>query len=119
MKFLVFFLLAALPSLAFACVDDVCKELERAVAHDVSHVSSKKSGRIVVGQGRLQFYSAPSESCEVKGVFVVPGDELDVSVEYGEFAAVLYFTKKGEIVDGWVRKDRLSETGRGIGPTEE
>src|SRR5262245_58797020 len=31
---------------------------------------------VVIGTGRLQFYSAPSLSCAMPGVLVIPNDEL-------------------------------------------
>src|ERR1700733_8786855 len=33
-------------------------------------------GEVVIGSGRLQFYSAPNLNCIMPGVFVIPKDEL-------------------------------------------
>jgi hypothetical protein len=33
-------------------------------------------GEVVIGAGRLQFYSAPNAACAMPGVFVIPKDKL-------------------------------------------
>ena len=68
---------------------------------------------VVIGTGRLQFYSAPNERCAMNGIFVIPKDEL---VEYGRsdsgWTSMMYMNRKmGDIVQGWVRSDRLKATG--------
>lgn len=66
---------------------------------------------VVTGEGRLQFYSAPSFRCAMDGVFVVPKDEL---VEYARtddgWSSVIYFSSKGD-AEGWVRSGRLKIIG--------
>lgn len=118
MKTLIFLLLTLLSSFGFACADVVCDELDKIAVQNAAVLASGTSGRKVIGKGRLQFYSAPAKKCEINGLFVIPGDELDASVEYGDFVAVTYLTKDGKLVDGWVERNRLIETGVGVGPNE-
>jgi hypothetical protein len=65
--------------------------------------------RMVVGHGRLQFFSAPDERCAEPGVFVVPGDSLVVKAELGPFAFAEYTNPRTHAqVAGWVRGERLA-----------
>lgn len=52
-------------------------------------------------------------------MFIVPGDLISAYADFGDYTYIMYFTKDGKDVEGWVRSDRLVETGTGIGPSEE
>jgi hypothetical protein len=85
---------------------------------DVPVLSPPLAG-VVIGVGRLQFYSAPNVRCPMRGVFVVPKDEL---IEYAQtkdgWSSVMYMNPAtGNDVSGWVRSDRLKETGT-VGPNQ-
>jgi hypothetical protein len=70
---------------------------------------------LVVGKGRLQFYQNPIQGCEIKGVFVVPGDYLTIfsATPDNTWAEVTYTNPKtGNDFSGWVQKDRLQEKSR-------
>lgn len=75
-----------------------------------THVSeSAPSMRMVVGHGRLQFFSAPDERCAEPGVFVVPGDSLAAKAELNAFAFADYTNPRTHVhVAGWVHSDRLA-----------
>ena len=66
----------------------------------------------VIGKGRLYFYSAPSERCKMKGVFVVPGDVLTVYKSFDGWANVMYIAKSGEDFMGWVLEKRINKIGQ-------
>ena len=70
-------------------------------------------GEIVVGAGRLQFYSAPNFDCMMTGVFVIPKDELIAYAQSSDgWSSVMYSSRRnGNNVSGWVRSSRLKETG--------
>jgi hypothetical protein len=94
-----------------------CKEPE--AGSDKAPLFSPPLSNIVVGTGRLQFYSAPESHCAMAGVFVIPKDEL---VSYAEtddgWASVMYLNPKtGNSVTGWVRAARLKTTGS-VGPNQ-
>jgi hypothetical protein len=73
---------------------------------------------VVIGRGRLQFYSAPSGDCVKKGVFVVPKDKLITYAQAGGWSSVMYSNPKtGETVSGWVNSSRLKTTGT-VGPRQ-
>ena len=71
---------------------------------------------VVTGTGRLQFYSAPRTDCMMKGVFVVPKDELIAYAQSGGWSSVMYSNPRtGSTVAGWVKSSRLKTTGA-VGP---
>lgn len=104
--------------LAFALVSTgafaACKEPEAGTKAAPSF--SPPLGAVVVGAGRLQFYSAPGPGCAIKGVFVVPRDELIAYAQSGAWSSVMYSNPRtGNTVSGWVRSSRIKTTGT-IGP---
>jgi hypothetical protein len=68
---------------------------------------------VVIGAGRLQFYSAPNRDCTLPGVFVIPKDELIAYAQSNDgWSSVMYLSPKtGSAVSGWVRSSRLKATG--------
>jgi hypothetical protein len=78
-------------------------------------ILSPPLGKAVIGKGSLQFYSAPSLSCRMNGVFVIPGDSLVAYAETEDgWTSVAYFG--GSNPSGWVRSGRLKTTGT-MGPS--
>jgi len=62
----------------------------------------------VGGIGRLQFYSAPIETCAKNGMFVLPGERLTSSLRFENFVYVTYINPKtAKQAEGWVHADRL------------
>ena len=76
-------------------------------------------GNVVTGNGRLQFYSAPNLRCAMSGVFVIPKDELIAYAQTRDGRSSVMYTnpRTGNHVSGWVRSDRLKETGA-VGPKQ-
>ena len=70
-------------------------------------------GEVVIGSGRLQFYSAPNPNCIMPGVFVIPKDELIAYAQSDDgWSSVMYSNpKSGDTVSGWVKSSRLKTTG--------
>lgn len=94
-----------------------CDALNQKAQKMGDHVLSHESGRKTIGEGRIQFYSAPDTSCVKKGIFILPNEFLNAYLIYGDFTSVLYINPKtGNEADGWVRTSRLKETGTGVGP---
>lgn len=73
----------------------------------------------VIGAGRLQFYSAPDFRCPLRGVFVIPRDELVVYAQTDDgWMSVMYLNPgTGIDVSGWVRSERLKAMGS-VGPRQ-
>jgi hypothetical protein len=70
-----------------------------------------------IGQGRVQFYSGPDESCAMKGIFILPHEQLTAYGTYLGFTSVMYMNPKtGNDVEGWIKSSRVKYTGYGIGP---
>jgi hypothetical protein len=76
-------------------------------------VFSPPLSEVVTGKGRLQFYSAPDADCAMRGVFVIPKDEVIVYAQSSDgWSSVMYLNPKtGNSVSGWVKSSRLKETG--------
>jgi hypothetical protein len=73
---------------------------------------------VVIGAGRLQFYSAPDIHCPLNGVFVVTKDKLIAYAQTEDgWSSVMYSSKLGVVVSGWVRSSRLKVTGT-VGPKQ-
>ncbi|MDT2020836.1 hypothetical protein [Methylocella sp. CPCC 101449] len=85
---------------------------------DKAPALSPPLAQIVTGNGRLQFYSAPSSRCSMKGVFVIPKDQLIAYAQTRDgWTSVMYLSPAGDDVTGWVRSARLKTTGT-IGPKQ-
>ncbi|MEO6974780.1 MAG: hypothetical protein ABI144_02745 [Gallionella sp.] len=67
---------------------------------------------VVIGNGRLYFYSAPNVQCQMKGVFVVKGDALTLYQTFEGWAEVMYIAKGGDDFMGWVKEDRVKVRGQ-------
>ena len=82
-------------------------------------ILSPPLANVVVGAGRLQFYSAPNLHCPMDGVFVIAKDELIAYAQTKDgWSSVMYVNPRtGNDVSGWVRTERLKETGT-IGPNQ-
>ena len=76
-------------------------------------IFSPPLSEVVIGTGRLQFYSAPNSSCVMPGVFVIPKDELIAYAESNDgWSSVMYSNHgNGNHVSGWVKSSRLKATG--------
>jgi len=94
-----------------------CKEPETGT--DSVPIFSPPLGEVVVGTGRLQFYSAPNLNCAMTGVFVIPKDALIAYAQSDNgWSSVMYSNPRtGDTVMGWVRSSRLKETGT-MGPSQ-
>ena len=54
----------------------------------------------------------------MKGVFVIPKDQLITYAQSGEWSSVMYSNPKtGNTVSGWVKSSRLKKTGT-VGPRQ-
>ncbi len=92
-----------------------CKDPETGTANIPAF--SPPLGEVVIGTGRLQFYSAPNLNCLLAGVFVIPNDQLIAYAQSNDgWTSVMYVNPRtGNNVSGWVRSSRLKETGT-VGP---
>jgi hypothetical protein len=87
---------------------DSCRSLSFSATSVSKKVNSNNMEKQVGGAGRLQFYSAPSDACAKKGVFVLSGQRLTSSMRFEEFAYVTYTNPKtAKQAQGWVHVDRL------------
>ena len=94
----------------------VCQEPETGTSQ--APMISPPLANVVIGAGRLQFYSAPNIHCQLNGVFVVPKDRLIAYAQTDDgWSSVIYSSKWGDVVSGWVRSSRLKVTGT-LGPKQ-
>lgn len=90
-----------------------CAAANEAAAKNSVPYELAQSNYIVAGAGRLQFLYAPAGGCDMKGVFVIPGDEVIPDADYAGFTDVTYVNPKtGAQVEGWVESRRLAQNGR-------
>ena len=67
-----------------------------------------RARRQVLGQGRLQFYSAPDAACPLRGIFILPGEPVVPLQQAARFTAVHYVNPRtGGQASGWVLSERL------------
>ena len=102
---------------AFAAPPPNCKE-PKAGTKDAPIFSPPRAA-VVIGTGRLQFYSAPRMRCPISGVFVVPKDRLVVYAQTDDgWSSVMYINPRtGSDVAGWARSARLRDVGT-VGPKQ-
>lgn len=112
----VFFLILTLVSFCSEA-DDYCSRVSSKADVERTMIPGDESGYRVSGKGRLYFYSSPNDQCRTKDIFIVPGDLVNAIADYEGFTYIMYFTKSGKDVEGWVRTSHLVATGTGIGPS--
>jgi hypothetical protein len=110
-------LLASPGNSARAEAPKACREPETGT--DKVPIFSPPLGNVVIGVGRLQFYSAPNFRCPIDGVFVIPRDQLVAYAQTDDgWSSVMYLNPRtGNDVSGWVRSERLKVTGT-MGPKQ-
>ena len=90
----------------------------KAPSNDRAPVLSSPTEMVVIGSGRLQFYSAPNEACRISGIFLVPRDQVIAYAKTDDgWTSVIYMRSNGSEVDGWIRSQRLEMTGT-VGPSQ-
>lgn len=84
---------------------------------DQAPAFSPPLSQVVTGAGRLQFHSAPSSACPMKGVFIIPKDQVIAYAQTRDgWSSVMYLNPRtGNDVSGWVRSTRLRTIGT-MGP---
>ncbi len=109
-----YFLLLAL-FISFGTLAD-CSKLSK-IADDNSQDYGTKYSYTVQGQKgfRSYFHSAPSNSCKVKDLFLIPKDSV---IAYSEFKNenqtwlfVMYVDKNGNDTEGWLKQRDLKLSG--------
>ncbi|MCW2601752.1 MAG: hypothetical protein JWM02_3581 [Frankiales bacterium] len=84
--------------------DSSCKKLSAETSGPEMNYRPPLEGE-VVGEGKTFLYSAPSDRCKYKHVFVVRGVYLTVYKPHKNWLNVMYIARGGEDHIGWVRKD--------------
>jgi hypothetical protein len=108
-----FSLLLAIANPAFGGVD--CQSLAKKADQDSAFFHPPEA-HVVKGSGRLYFFSAPNSLCKMPAVFVIPGDQLVVYAEHGNWYQVIFLNQKTlNDYEGWVEKARLKYQGT-VGP---
>lgn len=96
--------------------NDLCEKLDKSGITNGVRFDNTDNLYKVGGEGHLQFYSAPDDKCLLKGTFVIPNDDLYAYVELNGFYRVMYLSNDGDQIMGWVKKNRLIETHKGLAP---
>ncbi|MDN7720015.1 hypothetical protein [Burkholderia gladioli] len=115
---LIFMTVYAEICLASASAD--CETLNSTASKIGDYIAGEEAGRTVIGRGRLQFYSAPDYSCEIKGIFILPNESAEAYISYRGFTSVAYLnSRQSKPVLGWVQSSRLAPNGLGIAPAQK
>ncbi|QGF27360.1 hypothetical protein EE896_11155 [Pantoea eucalypti] len=96
--------------------NDFCEKLDKSGITNGVQLDNTDNLYKVGGKGHLLFYSAPDEKCLLKGIFVIPNDHLYAYVELNGFYRVMYLSNNDDQIMGWVKKNRLIETHKGLAP---
>ncbi|MCA0419203.1 MAG: hypothetical protein LCH80_10850 [Proteobacteria bacterium] len=86
---------------------------EQQAGSDRAPALSPPLSQVVTGNGRLQFHSAPDSACPLRGVFIIPKDEVIAYAQTPDgWSSVMYLSPRtGNDVSGWVRSVRLKTIG--------
>ena len=107
--FLFFLLCSAVPA-SFAN-ESACDKLgAKANASGIGYYPSAEA--VIIGNKRVNFYTAPSAECKMKGVFVFKGDYLTLYKSYKGWVSVMFVGKNGESVEGWVQESKVNTVGQ-------
>lgn len=105
------FFLLCLTSLACFANESICTKL--AVEAETSGITYHPSAEAkVIGDGKVNFYSAPNAKCRMKGVFVVKNIYLTVYTLYKGWVNVMYVAKDGEDFIGWLPESKIKVMGQ-------
>lgn len=97
--------------------NDACKSLDAKANAIGTRIPGSISIQEAVGTGRVPVYSAPDKSCLVRGVFIVPGDQVTTYVQYNGYTAFMFMNAKTRLdTEGWAPSSRLKLSGYGIDP---
>ena len=71
-----------------------------------------ESGKIT-GSGKVYFYKSPDERCKSTNLFLIPNDSVVIYESTGDskFEFVMFITKGGNYVYGWVESKNIRHTG--------
>jgi len=98
------------PFAAYGESADVCLSVFEQAEQEQASIAGHLSARGVAGAGRVYFHAAPDRRCQLKNVFVIPGDRLEAYAEFGEFTSVIYWNATADAgTAGWVLTSRLKE----------
>ncbi|HEM8137525.1 TPA: hypothetical protein U2M34_000375 [Providencia rettgeri] len=99
--------------------ENICQKSKLISEQEGAIINSFKSGYKVIGNGRAHFYYSPNVNCKEKNLFLIKDDLVNASIVYDDFTSIMYLNKNGQVIDGWIKSNRLTPTGTGIGPSDE
>lgn len=70
---------------------------------------NKKTVYKVIGTARLQFYKDDKLSIPSQGLFILPGEYVEVEDNSGSASHIKYQAKNGKIYSSWVDSSRIQE----------
>ena len=109
-KVIFFFLLSFFVQASFAA-EQACAKLSKQVDSEDDNYRPPLEGK-VIGNQKLNLYTAPAAQCKMKGVFVIKDDSLTVYRPYKNWLNVMYIAKDGEDYIGWVSAKQVKINGQ-------
>lgn len=94
-----------------------CKELSKITDDNAGVLRTKYSYNVKGNKGfRTYFHSAPSNQCKIKGLFIIPNDNVIAysyfTYENTDWMYVMYTNKNGDETYGWVKVKDFQEQGK-------
>ena len=109
-KVILIFLLSFFVQTSFAA-ELACTKLSKQVDSQDDYYRPPLEGK-VIGNQKLNFYTAPATKCKMNGVFVIKGDWLTVYRSYKDWLDVMYIAKDGQDYIGWVPAKQVKINGQ-------
>lgn len=110
LKVISFFILVCLAQTGFGAERNCAKLIKQMDSVDDNY-RPPLYGK-VIGNKKLNFYTAPDEQCKMKDVFVIKGDSLTIYKPYKGWLNVMYIAKDGEDYTGWVLAKQVKVNGQ-------
>ena len=107
MKKIIFSALLAFSGIGFANAAVDC-DLVQERADQEGKFFEQGVTKKVVQQGRLYFHTAPHSECKTPKVFIIKNDLAKTYAHYNGYDFIIYRTKAGHDVSGWVKANALS-----------
>lgn len=102
-----FFMISMCPFSSITFAKNVCKDYGRQSEIIQIYIEPDSNSFEVVSDGRLYFHSSPNKSCEIKNLFLIPGDIITGYTEYNGYISVAYAKNNSWSVKGWLDKSQL------------
>ncbi|WP_445346768.1 hypothetical protein [Acinetobacter bohemicus] len=113
----VFFAVICLSTVTVLAHAQSCSELNSQSSQRSAIYQPKLSFEVIDQKGfRTYFYTAPSEQCKQKSLFLISKDSIityeEIRISNQTWISVMYVRNDGSTVEGWMKKKDFKQTGK-------